>query len=387
MFFGKNRFKKYRLLAPGPVQLHPLVLKELAKPMIHHRTPEFEKILGSCLEKLKLCFRTAEPVLIHGAAGSGAMESALVNTLSPGDEILCVVSGKFGERWAKMAQVYGIKTQILNVPWGHAVDTKAVANALSSNPKLKAVLTQACETSTATEHPVQGLAELIRSQFPEVLLMVDAITAIGAMPLPMDEWGLDVVVSGSQKAFMLPTGISFIALSQKAWLANKVAKCPRFYWDLSEELKTQKKSQTFFSSAVAHIRGLNVALDFLVDENLERTIRRTRYLAQLTREAATDLGYKVYSKSPAGAVTALSVPDGVDGEKLRDRIESEFNITLMGGQDQLKGKILRIGHLGFIEDEDFEIGLEALGLALGHEEKRCRQIAESARKQLENSGL
>lgn len=357
------QFRKYRLLAPGPVPLHPKVQKELAKPMIHHRTPEFEACLASVLSKLKLCFKTSEPVMIHASTGSGAMESAIVNTLSPDDEVIAVVSGKFGERWAKIAGAYGVKAHILEVPWGEAVTVAQIDSALARHPRSKAVLCQACETSTATAHPIREIAALLRSR-KEVLFMVDAITAIGAMPLPMDEWGIDVVVSGSQKAFMLPTGISFIALSKKAWGFHASAKCPRYYWDLKPEKAANEKQQSFFSSAVSHVRALNIALDSLSGPALERTIARTEKMAKLSREAVSEMGLQVYSKAPASAVTAILLPENISGEKLRDHIEKKYSVTLMGGQDQLKDKILRMGHLGFIEDNDLSAGIEAIGLAL-----------------------
>ncbi len=361
MFF--NAKKPYRLLTPGPVPLHPDVEKILGEPMIHHRTPEFERVLRQVCEKLKETFATSQPVFMHTSTGSGAMESALVNTLSPGDEVLAVVSGKFGERWAEMARVYGLKVHILNVKWGEAVQVSELKATLEKHPNTQAVLTQACETSTATVHPIREIAALVRER-PNTILIVDAITAVGAMPLEMDDWGLDVVIGGSQKAFMLPTGLSFIALSQKAWSKVETSRLPKFYFDLKAEKKSLAKGETHFSSAVPLIRALDVALNFLTGAEKMRTLTRIQSLAEATRKAAVHLGLKVYSQSPSPSVTALVVPTGVDSQKLRDHIESEYNLTLMGGQDQLKGKILRVGHLGYITDEDmfelFEILYHAL---------------------------
>ncbi len=359
MFFKTKPANPYRLLTPGPVPLHPEVQKVLSLPMIHHRTPEFEHCLKSVAEKLKSAFSTSQPVFMHVSTGSGAMESALTNTLSAGDEVLCIVSGKFGERWAEMAKVYGLKVHQLSVAWGEAVQIQHVAETLEANPQIKAVLTQACETSTATIHPIRELGALIQKR-PQTIFMVDAITAVGAMPLETEEWGLDVVVGGSQKAFMLPTGLSFITLSAKAWRFNEVAKLPRFYWDLRSERKSILKGETFFSSAVPLVRALDVALDFLSGSRKLETLNRIHSLAVATREAAPHLGLHVFSKSPSPSVTALTVPAGLDSQKLRDHLEKEHNITLMGGQDQLKGKILRIGHLGYITNADMQGLFEAV---------------------------
>ena len=359
--FGK--FRKYRLLAPGPVPMPPEVQKALSEPMIHHRTPEFNGLLVSALTQLNQVFLTEEPVMIHASTGSGAMESALVNTLSPGDEVIAINSGKFGERWAKMAEAHGIKAHIVEVQWGEAVTIEQVEEALMRHTRAKAILCQASETSTATKHPIKEIAA-ITSKRDDVLLMVDAITALGAMELPMDEYGIDVVVSGSQKAFMIPTGLGFISLSKKAWKFNESAKCPRFYFDVKAEMEANKKGQTFFSSSVSHIKALNLALKKMLEPNLDYTIERTQRLADATREACGILGLKMFSNSPSPAVTAVLVPENIDGQKLRNHIEEKYNVTVIGGQDKLKGKILRIGHLGWIENSDLKVGIEAIGLGL-----------------------
>jgi aspartate aminotransferase-like enzyme len=361
MLFSAKR--TYRLMTPGPVPLSPAVRETLSLPMIHHRTPEFDAILKSVMTKLKKTFLTKQPVFMHAATGSGAMESAIVNTLSPGDEVLTIVTGKFGERWNKICEAYGIKYHALNVPWGEAVKVAEVERLLQTLPNVKAVLCQASETSTATMNPVRELADVVRRR-AHTIFIVDAITALGAMPLAMDDWGLDVVVSGSQKAFMLPTGLAFIALSEKAWGFYKLAKCPKFYFDLGLERKANEKGETHFSSVVAHIRALDVVLDSLVDTALHNTIRRCEKLAEVTRKAGELYGFKVFSQVPSPAVTALAVPEGIDGAKLRDHLEKEYLVTVMGGQDQLKGKIIRIGHMGYITDDDMYATFEALGLAL-----------------------
>lgn len=350
-------------MTPGPVPVPSTVLKKLALPMIHHRTPEFEEILTRALAELKTVFRTKLPVMILTSTGSGAMEAAIVNTLSPGDEVLCVDSGKFGERWAQIAESYGVQVHRHKIPWGEALKPKEIEKILRQCPSIKAVLTQVCETSTATLHPIEELAQTLR-QFPHCLFMVDAITAIGATPLAMDDWGLDVVVAGSQKAFMLPTGISFITLSEKAWKAQQSARCPRFYWDLKREREANEKNQTYFSSAVGLIRALEEVLGQFQGSGLNKSIRRCEKLAQATRLTSGLLGLEVFSQSPAPSVTALTVPANINGEKLRDHLESQYAISVMGGQDQLKGKVIRIGHLGAISDQDMLATIKALGLSL-----------------------
>lgn len=353
-------FSIYRLLTPGPVPLAPQVLNALAQPMRHHRTPEFIKTLAEVWQGLKWFFHTEQPVLILNTCGSGAMEAALVNTLSADDEVLSVVSGKFGERWAEIAKIYKLHVHELSVPWGQAVNPEDVKAFLKKHPKIKAVLCQAVETSTATVHPIKELAQVIKEN-SSALFMVDAITGVGAMPLPMDKWGLDIVIAGSQKALMLPTGIAFIALSKQAWQANKTATLPRFYLDLANELKANSKGQTYFSSANSHIVALAAALAFFKTKGLPWVQGRCALLAEVTRKGGHGLGLEIYSQAPASSVTALLVPEKMDSTKIRDHLEAKYNITVMGGQDQLQGKILRIGHLGYIRNSDMFALFDGLG--------------------------
>lgn len=376
----------YRLMAPGPVQLAPEVREALGEPMIHHRTPQFQQILERVLKALPAVFCTRNPVMMQTSTGSGGMEAALVNTLSPGEEVLCIDSGKFGERWVKMATTFGLKVHLLKVPWGEAVSMTALETALRQHSGVRAVLTQACETSTATLHDVQKLARLVRTLAPQALIMIDAITAIGATPLLMDEWDLDVVVAGSQKAFMIPTGLAFVALSERAWAANKNCSMPRFYFDLAKELKSNQKGETLFSSAVSLINALDRVLPRFAGANLQRQIAHCTRHAHVTRSVALDhLGLECYSQSPSSSVTALKVPPNIDGLKWRKHLEAQYGITVMGGQDQLKGLILRIGHLGYVTDEDLRETLAALATSLrdmGHAvpqdaEKKIRAAAQA----------
>jgi aspartate aminotransferase-like enzyme len=354
---------KYRLMAPGPVPVSESVRAAMALPMIHHRTPEFERILRRTLENLKIVFQTSQPVMMLASTGSGGMEAAIVNCFSPGEEIIAIVSGKFGERWAEMARVYGLKVHELRVANGDSVMPEDVKTALDQNPQVRGVMSQACETSTATWHPIEELARLTKNN-PNCLLLIDGITAVGCAPLPMDAWGIDVLVAGSQKAFTLPTGLSFVALSEKAWGFNKTAQCPRYYLDLLGEKKANEKGQTHFSSSVSLVRGLDVFLREAIGCGLPGIMARCALLAATTRRAALDLNLSVYSTAPSSSVTALALPANLDGDRLRIHIEEKYNVTVMGGQDELKGKILRVGHMGAIGNADQLATIEAIGRGL-----------------------
>ncbi|MCC2679964.1 MAG: putative aspartate aminotransferase [Pseudobdellovibrio sp.] len=350
------------LLAPGPVQLHPEVQKILAQPMIHHRTPEFDTILARVLENLKSFFQTKHPVLIQTSTGSGGMEALIVNLLNQGEEVLAIVSGKFGERWADMAEVYGGRVHRLNCDWGKPVDPAAVKKILGENPNIKLVLTQATETSTATAHDIKAIAEIVSKT--EALLLVDGITAVGAYDIRMDEWKIDGLVAGSQKAVMLPTGLCFVCLSERAWAKAKACKTPRFYFDLQKELKSNQKGETYFSSAVAHIKALDFVLSEISKTGLMKHFAEQRRRADFTREIAKQMGLSLYSSSPSDSVTALNVPEGIDGAKLREHLEKKYLVTVMGGQDQAKGKIIRIGHMGYIQEVHLIETMYRLALAL-----------------------
>lgn len=363
MSTGHIEQSDYSLLAPGPVNIHPLVRNCLAEPMIHHRTPEFDKILARVLVGLKNIFQTEQAVYLHTSTGSGGMESLLVNVLSKGDKVLAIVSGKFGERWAEMAQYFGAEVTVLTVPWGEAVDIKAVEAHLQRNPETRAVLCQACETSTAVAHPIEDLGRIV-SGYPQTLLLVDGITALGAYPLPMDKWHIDGIVAGSQKAFMLPTGLSFVAFSKKAQSFIETADFPRFYFDIRKEIKANKNGETFFSSNVALTKALDVVLKLIEEKSLDKHFEQIRRRAEFTRTYAQKLGFTLYAQSPSDSVTALVVPPTIDGQKLRLHLEQKYNITIMGGQDQAKGKIIRIGHMGYIQDHEMHRLIEKLGQSL-----------------------
>lgn len=339
--------KRYNVLAPGPVNLHPKVMEALSLPMIHHRTPEFDAILKRVLGKLKQVFQTTQDCYILTATGSGGMEALFVNCLSVGDEIVVVNSGKFGERWVAMAKAFGCKVHELTVPWGQTVQSGQVEELLKKHPGIRAFATQATETSTGVAHPLNEISQVLKNH-PDVLFLVDGITALGAYPIPMDEIGIDGLVGGSQKAFMLPAGLTLLSFSQKAWKRAEVSTIPKFYFDLRKEREANQRGETYFSSNVTLIRALDVGLDLMLTPSLEKHYHEIHHRAEFTRLQASHLGLTLYSKSPSETLTVFKLPEGVDGQKLRLHIESEYGITLMGGQDQAKGKILRIGHMGHI---------------------------------------
>lgn len=357
---------EYNVLAPGPVNLHPKVREALAQPMIHHRTPEFDAILRQTLSKLKTVFSTKENVFILTSTGSGGMEALLVNCLEKGDEVLGIDSGKFGERWCDMVDVFGGVLHRLKVPWGEIATPDQIRAELKKHPKTKIILTQACETSTGVLHPIKDIGLMLKKEFPDVLFLVDGITALGACPMEMDHWNIDGLVGGSQKAFMLPTGLSLISFSQKAWKKIETNPQPRYYFDIRREKKANDKGETFFSSNVSLIRALDVVLDLVFEKGLPELYQEIEGRAQLIRKEAKSMGLEMYTSHPSPTLTALKVPEHIDSQKMREYLEKNFHITIMGGQDQLKGKILRIGHMGYIQDHQQKELIEALKKTLAH---------------------
>lgn len=360
----------YNVLAPGPVNLHPDVQKALALPMIHHRTPEFDAILKRVLNGLKKVFGTKQNCFLLSSTGSGGMEALLVNVLSPGDRVLAIDSGKFGERWAEMAKTYQAQVLVHKVPWGQAVNPADIEMLLQREKGIKLVLCQACETSTGVLHPIRELGALI-TKYNDTLFLVDGITALGALPLPMDEWKIDGLVGGSQKAFMLPTGLSLLSFSEKALRVVNSAQSPRFYFDIRKEIKANSNGETFFSSNVTLIRALDVVLRLMEGQG-DSLYQEIAKRAQFTREYAPRMGFSKYTESPSPSLTALRVPDGIDSSQLRTKLEEKHRITIMGGQDQAKGKIIRIGHMGHITQEQMLQLMLALAdtlRELGHDPK------------------
>jgi aspartate aminotransferase-like enzyme len=356
---------KSYLLAPGPTPVPPEVLTALAKPVIHHRTPQFGAVLAKVQQGLRELFGTTEDVLILAASGTGAMEGSVTNLCSPGDEVIVVNGGKFGERWTKICQTYGVTVHEIRVEWGRAVVPQMVATALKEFPKARAVYMQASETSTCALHPVEKIAEITRHS--DTLLVVDGITAVGVLPMPMDQLGIDVLVTGSQKALMLPPGLAFVALSPRAWAATEQAKLPRFYFDFKREKKGVAEKSTAWTPAISLINGLDVALDMMRAEGWDNLYARHDRCARATRAGVQALGLSLLApESPSPAATAVNLPANVDGSALFKYLRDKMQVTFAGGQDQLKGKIIRLSHLGYVGAFDVIVGLSALELALTH---------------------
>ncbi len=356
--------KKTLLLTPGPTPVPEDVLEAMARPIIHHRHEPFKAVMARVKEDLKYLFQTAGDVLILSCSGTGAMEGAVANLLCRGDKAIVVRGGKFGDRWAEICEVYGVQVVPVDVEWGKAVEPERVREALEREPEAKAVFLQASETSTGVRHPVQEIAELTAER-EETAIVVDAITAVGVFELPMDAWGLDVVITGSQKALMLPPGLAFVALSEKAWRLTGHSDLPKFYFDFRKERKRQAKNQTAYTSPVSLVMGLQVALERIREEGLESLFERTERLAAATRAGVKALGLELLAPdSPSAACTAVRVPEGIDGAKIPTLIRERYGVAIAGGQESLKGKIFRLSHMGYVSAYDILSGLAALEFVL-----------------------
>jgi aspartate aminotransferase-like enzyme len=355
--------KKNFLLTPGPTPLPPEICEALSRPIIHHRTPQFQAILKEAEEGLKAVFQTKNDVFILTSSGTGAMEAAVVNLLSWGDKALVIQGGKFGERWTELCEAYGIKPLVLNVEWGKALDPDVLKEYLNKEKAIKVVFSTLCETSTGVTFDIKAISQVVGET--DSVLVVDAISGLGAVDLCMDDWGVDVVVCGSQKGLMLPPGLGFIAVSKKAWQLVEESKCPKYYFDLKEAKKAIDKTDTPFTPAIGLIVALNEALKIMRAEGLENIFKRHKKLAEATRAAMIALGLELFSPTAASdAVTAAKVPHGIDGEKLVKLMRDEYGVTIAGGQGEMKGKLVRIAHMGYISEFDIILGISCLEKAL-----------------------
>lgn len=356
--------RKRYLLAPGPTPVPPEILLAMAHPILHHRAPEFAEIFGQVRENLKWLFQTRQDVITLVSSGTGGMESAVSNFLSPGDKALVINGGKFGERWLKLCQVYGAKVEEIKVEWGYAVDPQKVAQALKKDPAIKAVYVQASESSTGVAHDVKALGQIIKP-LGETILVVDAVSAMGVFDLQTDEWGLDVVVTGSQKALMLPPGLAFVSVSEKAWRMSEKAKNTRFYFNLKKERDSQAKNQTAYTAAVSLMVGLHEVLKQLKTEGLANIFARHKQLAHAMRQGMLSAGLTLFPKeSPSDALTAVNAPEGVDGQAVYKILREKYGITAAGGQDHLKGKIFRFAHMGYADLFDVIIAVSAVEMVV-----------------------
>ncbi|HUY28745.1 MAG TPA: alanine--glyoxylate aminotransferase family protein [Candidatus Binataceae bacterium] len=355
--------KKY-LFTPGPVSVPPEVLLEMAQPIIHHRTPAFSAALDQARERLKPLFGTAREPILLSSSGTGAMEAAVINLLAPGEHAIFVNGGKFGERWGKILAAFGMIPHEVKVEWGRAVRPEQIEDALKAHPEAKAVLVQASETSTCAIHPIGAIGEVTRRR--GAMLIVDGITSVGVFEQKMDQWGVDAFITGSQKALMLPPGLGIVVLSERAAETAKKNRTPKFYFDLPKELKAQRDEHTTaFTPAVSLIMGLNKSMELLHAETLPGVFARHAAMAEATRAAGLALGLALIAPdAPAPGVTGLIVAEGFDSGKLVKYMRDVLGVAVQGGQDQMKGRLVRIGHMGHLTPFDMLIAVSALEAGL-----------------------
>ena len=354
---------KYRLLSPGPTPVPERVLTAMANPLWHHRTPAFEATFAECREGLQWLFQTEYDVLTLACSGTGVMEAGFQTFLSPGETVINVGGGKFGERWGIMAKAMGLQVVDISVEWGHAVEVTKVAEALDANPEAKAVIVVASETSTGVRHPYEEISKLCRSR-EDTLFFVDAITALGVWDIQPERDGIDFLAVGSQKALMLPPGLGFCSVSDKAWARSEKAGSPQYYFDLKRERKSQQKNQTAFTPAVTLMTGLAESLRLMRAEGLEAMFARHARLAAATRAGVQAMGLTLFSQSPSDSVTSVISPPELKPNAVYTGLRDRANVTIAGGQDHLKGKIFRIAHLGYYDELDIVTVLGALEVVL-----------------------
>jgi aspartate aminotransferase-like enzyme len=342
------------------------VLEAMGRQMINHRGPEFAAILARVTDGLKVIFQTKNDMLILSASGTGAMESMVVNTLSPGDRALVVSIGSFGDRFANLIETYGASATKLDFEWGTAADPEAIGQALKDDPSIGAVFVTHNETSTGVTNDLGAIARACRSARPDVLVCVDAISSLGSLHCPVDEWDLDVVATGSQKGWMVPPGLAMVSVSQRGWQAWERAKMPRFYFDFGRARDMASKGQTPWTPVVSVFFALDVALQQLVAEGVEGIVQRHQRLGDLTRAGVKSLGLQLFAdeRYASNTVTAVRVPDGVEGPALNKMLREEYDVVIAGGQGKLTGQIFRIGHLGWASETDLEATFDALRAAL-----------------------
>src|SRR5262245_21399793 len=351
--------KKYHLMAPGPTPVPSNVLLAMAQPMIHHRTPEYEALFIEVRAGLKRLFQTSQDVIPFTSSGTGAMEAAVANTLSAGDTVIVLLAGKFGERWEEICRAYGINVVPVTAPFGETVSPDRIAQALAAHPGARALLMQQSESSTGVLYDVKGIAAVTGRT--DAIVIVDAVSSLGIADLQMDAWGVDLVVAGSQKGLMLPPGLSFCALSDKAWRHVETSRLPKYYFDLTAEWKALSRNEAHFTPAVSIVVGLREVLRMIEAEGLSNTFKRHERLARATRSGVEALGLDLFAKTaPSPALTAAVAPRGGDSAPVLAQYSSSHNITIAGGQGEMKGTVFRLGHMGYVDEFDVLTALAAL---------------------------
>ena len=356
--------RKPRLFTPGPTPLLPEAQAALAAPALHHRTAAFKGVLDRVRDTLKYFFGTTNEVVFFTSSGTGAMEAAIANFFSPGDRVLVGTAGKFGERWVELANAYGLHVEKVESPYGKALSVDKIKETLQQLGDLRGVFFQATESSTGVRHDTESIARLTRQIRPEALVVVDAITGLGTGELDIDEWELDVVIGGSQKALMVPPGLSFVSVSDRAWQRAKTAKLPRYYFDLQKEREAARKHDTAFTPATSLLVGLVVALDRIHQLGRANLIRNAQVLADCTRHAVQALDLKLFAEVPADALTAVCAPSGISSNDIEKQMNEMFGAVVANGQGSMKGKIFRIAHLGYYDFTDMVGLIAALELVL-----------------------
>ncbi len=354
---------KKRLFTPGPTPIPESVMLRMAEPIIHHRNPEFGEVLTRVHENLQYLFQTKGPVVILTCSGTGGVEATFTSLFSPGDTIIAANGGKFGERWVKMPKAFGLNVVELKVEWGKAPTADQVRELLKKHPETKAVYLVHSETSTGAATNVKELAAVIRQE-SKALVCVDGITAVGAHELRFDDWGIDVCVTGSQKGLMIPPGLAFVALSQRAVAAMESSKLPKFYFDLRKAVKAWEKNDTPWTPAVSLVIGVDAALQMIRQEGIEKIWERHMKLATALRYGVEAIGLKLFSDTPSYAVTPVWVPDGVEWKAFNKIIKGKHGITIAGGQDDYTGKIFRVSHLGYYDALDMVTVMAAIEWSL-----------------------
>jgi serine---pyruvate transaminase len=355
--------KSYILLTPGPTPLPPSVSKAMAEPILHHRTAEFGKFFSTVLSDMQYVYRTKNTVVMMTCSGTGSMESAVINLLSPGDKALVHTTGAFGDRFVQILKGYGLSPVVVAEEWGHAADPEKLKKALKDNPGVKVVFVQHTDTSTGVVNDLKTLSEVVHSN-SDAIIVVDSVSGLAAEELETDAWNLDVVLTGSQKGLMCAPGLAFAAISEKAWKLVDAAKLPRFYFDWRTMRKSIPNQETPYTPAVTLVVGQAEALRLIRQEGIENVWKRTAELAAFTRAELKKLGLKLYAKDPADILTGAWLPEGVDGNKLLADMLKEEKISIANGQEKLKGKIVRVAHMGYITKADLEAGLSSLARRL-----------------------
>ena len=342
--------RKQRLLTPGPTPLYPPALHAMMASDVHHRTEDFRKIYRAMLADLKEVYGTANDVLCFAASGTGAMDASVSNLFSRGDKVVVCSAGKFGERWVEIARAYGLDMQLIEAPYGDAILPERVEAALQAEPGTKGVFIQASESSTGAEHDVKSIGEIVNKT--DAVFVVDAITGLGTMPLDVEGWGLDVVIGGSQKAFMIPPGLAFLSVSAKAWEMTKTATLPHFYFDLKKEKKNGDAGESSWTPAVSLVLAMAEALRYVKEIGMGNLIANAQLLARATRAAAGELGLEVFAKRPGSSVTGIESPAGINSGAIVKGFKERFGAVITNGQGSMKGQIFRLAHLGYFDISD-----------------------------------